>query len=493
MIRLSTIVLLLFCIISCNTKKVESESNLLPVIQKALNDSSSVVYGDFKKFPVNKSKLPIGVFDSGTGGMTVLEVLLNMDEYDNITGAQGSDGIPDLEGEDFTYFADLANMPYGMYSSENKDLFFKELVVKDALFLLGKKYYQNVYDVDKSGVKDPSKIIVIACNTATAYGLQEIDTLLKASGTNVKVIGVINAGVKALMNNLESDKKDSVAVGVLATIGTISSNAYEKEIKKAINQLNYSGFIKVVNQPGAGFAEAVDEEKEYVNSNQLVVRDSYRGPVLGVKDNDIKPVLLPVYNFNYNGNNMLLKKDANGISQLQLNSAANYARYHLVSLLEKHRKEGASVPMKHIILGCTHYPFLLDTLNKVIAELREYNTGGVYIYKNLIDENFSFIDPAVYTSKECYETLRKDNDLALRITNGNVKIFQSVPAFGLTSDQLDGENALSYSFKYGREEGKEDITTIAVPFSRKYVNEDVIGRIERMLPTTFSKIKNSID
>ena len=251
--------------------------------------------------------------------------------------------------------------------------------------------------------------------------------------------------------------------------------------------------FRSINQSGAGFAEAVDEEKEYVDVNQKAIRSSYRGPVLGINSDNIKPVLLPVYNFDYTGNNMLYKKGNNGISDIQLNSSGNYARFHLVSLLEKHRNSGAQVPLKYVILGCTHYPFLLDTLNNVIAELREYNSGGVYIYKNLIDENFSFIDPAVYTAKECYKILREDNNLALRIQDGKVDIYQSIPALGLTSEQLDGEYSLSYDFKYGRNEGTEDITTVQVPFSRSYVNNDVIERIKRMLPSTYSKIYNKID
>ena len=465
----------------------------MPIIDKALNDTNSVFYANFNGFPLEMSKLPIGVFDSGTGGLTVLEVLLSIDEFDNITGASGADGIPDFQGENFTYFADLANMPYGMYSSENKVNFFKELVVKDALFLLGNKFFNNKFDIDESGTKEPAKILVIACNTATAYGLNEVDTLLKGSNTGVKVVGVINAGVSALINEMEKDHKDSIAVGVLATIGTIASNAYENEIKRAVKEVAYPGFVKVINQSGAGFAEAVDEEKEYVDVNQKAIRSSYRGPVLGINSDNIKPVLLPVYNFDYTGNNMLYKKGNNGISDIQLNSSGNYARFHLVSLLEKHRNSGAQVPLKYVILGCTHYPFLLDTLNNVIAELREYNSGGVYIYKNLIDENFSFIDPAVYTAKECYKILREDNNLALRIQDGKVDIYQSIPALGLTSEQLDGEYSLSYDFKYGRNEGTEDLTTVQVPFSRSYVNNDVIERIKRMLPSTYSKIYNKID
>ena len=105
------------------------------------------------------SNRPIGVFDSGTGGLTVLEKLLASDAFDNCTGEQCPDGKPDFSAENFVYFGDQANMPYGMYDAEGKADFLRELVVRDAKFMLDAKSHE------------PAKIIVIACNTATAYGL----------------------------------------------------------------------------------------------------------------------------------------------------------------------------------------------------------------------------------------------------------------------------------------------------------------------------------
>ena len=127
------------------------------------------------------SNRPIGVFDSGTGGLTVLEKLLAADAFDNVTGEQCPDGKPDFSSENFVYFGDQANMPYGMYDAEGKADFLRELVVRDAKFVLGKEGHA------------PAKIIVIACNTATAYGLEAATETAKPKG--VKVIGVVNAGV----------------------------------------------------------------------------------------------------------------------------------------------------------------------------------------------------------------------------------------------------------------------------------------------------------
>ena len=207
---------------------------LIPVSEKALGDTSSVFYADFASYPVERAHLPIGVFDSGTGGLTVQEKLLTLDEFDNITGKQSPDGIPDFAGENFVYLADDANMPYGDYDAAGKSDYLRELVVKDALFLLGDSYYNLALDENPDGRKDQVKIIVIACNTATAYGLGDIEKLLQRSGTGVKVIGVINAGVRATLADMDPAK--NYAVGVMATPGTISSGAYARTFKEIAAQ-----------------------------------------------------------------------------------------------------------------------------------------------------------------------------------------------------------------------------------------------------------------
>ena len=63
---------------------------------------------------------PIGVFDSGLGGLTVLERLLDVDQINNATGLYGPDGVPDLARERFVYLGDQANMPSGDSAAEGK-------------------------------------------------------------------------------------------------------------------------------------------------------------------------------------------------------------------------------------------------------------------------------------------------------------------------------------------------------------------------------------
>ena len=78
--------------------------------------------------------LPIGVFDSGIGGLTVLEALLKLDAYHNDTLQPGADGKPDFAQERFICFGDQANMPYGNYPAADKTPFLRELILKDAFF-----------------------------------------------------------------------------------------------------------------------------------------------------------------------------------------------------------------------------------------------------------------------------------------------------------------------------------------------------------------------
>lgn len=473
---------------SCGQKVVEEK--LIPISEKALNDTASVFYADFASYPRQKSQLPIGVFDSGTGGLTVQEVLLTLDSFDNITGKEVGDGIPDFAGENFVYLADDANMPYGDYDAAGKSDYLRELVVKDALFLMGDKYYNLAIDDAPYGEKMEVKVIVIACNTATAYGLADIEKLLAKSGTGVKVIGVINAGVRAALADWEKDT--DYAIGVMATPGTISSGAYQRTINEIAAQKGLNGKITVVNQSALGFANAVDGVSDYVKSGIYSPREEYRGPIMGSSDDQINPSIIERYFFDYSNGALLYSKSNGEFDQIQLNSADNYARFHLVSLVEKYRKSGCDVPLKSIILGCTHYPFHLEVLNKTIEQLRNYKKDGVYIYKNCIAEDFTFIDPAQYTAKECYKLLRENHELALRTSPGKLYPYISIPSYGLDAKNLDEDGNLTYDFKYGRAVGTEDITTKVVPFSSRYIDQETQDRIKRLVPESYSLIKERL-
>lgn len=128
---------------------------------------------------------PIGVFDSGIGGLTVLKELIAL-----------------IPGEDFIYLGDTARLPYGSKSNEVIVRYSRE----NTEFLLAK------------GIK----LLVVACNTSSAVALEEI-----ARGTMAPVIGVIEPGAAAASAASRSGK-----IGVIGTEATIASGAYTRAIQR---------------------------------------------------------------------------------------------------------------------------------------------------------------------------------------------------------------------------------------------------------------------
>jgi len=133
---------------------------------------------------MNKKNLPIGIFDSGIGGLTVLKALEER-----------------LPLETYIYIGDTARVPYGIRSKETV----KRYALEIAEFL----------------VENGIKLLVVACNTASAVAL---DTLKKV--LPVPVIGVIEPGAKAAVN-----ATTRLRIGVIGTETTIKSNSYLKAIK----------------------------------------------------------------------------------------------------------------------------------------------------------------------------------------------------------------------------------------------------------------------
>ena len=137
---------------------------------------------------------PIGVFDSGYGGLTILKELRKQ-----------------LPQYDFIYLGDNARSPYGSRSMGVVYQFTKEAV--DSLFALG------------------CPLVVLACNTASAKALRQIQQqdLPKLDGGAMlrRVLGIIRPTVECI-----GTLTDSKHVGILATEGTVSSESYVTEIHK---------------------------------------------------------------------------------------------------------------------------------------------------------------------------------------------------------------------------------------------------------------------
>ncbi len=149
---------------------------------------------------------PIGVFDSGVGGLTVVKEL-----------------IKELPKEDIIYFGDTARVPYGTKSPSTV----KRYSIENTLFLL----------------KFNVKLLVIACNTSSAIGLSLLQKFF-----SIPIIGVIKPGAKAAIRSTRNSR-----VGVIGTHATISSGAYEREIKHLNNN------VKVLGQSCPLFVPLVEE------------------------------------------------------------------------------------------------------------------------------------------------------------------------------------------------------------------------------------------
>ena len=130
------------------------------------------------------SRAPIGVFDSGLGGLTVFKVLARR-----------------MPEESLIYFGDTAHVPYGSKSPEAIARFSSEV----ARFLA------------KRGIK----LLVVACNTSSAWALPAIRKAVK-----IPVIGVIEPGARGALGVSRGGR-----VGIIGTEATVKSGAYEKAIK----------------------------------------------------------------------------------------------------------------------------------------------------------------------------------------------------------------------------------------------------------------------
>jgi len=134
-------------------------------------------------------KKPIGIFDSGVGGLTVYKAIRS--------------AFPE---EDLIYFGDTARVPYGPKSPNT----IIEYSVQNARFLLQK------------GIK----ILVVACNTSSAVAIPELQHL-----TEIPIIGVITPGAEQAVTQTVNQR-----IGIIGTEGTIRSNAYVNAIHQILPQ-----------------------------------------------------------------------------------------------------------------------------------------------------------------------------------------------------------------------------------------------------------------
>lgn len=471
------------CLLSC--KDEGGERALLPIAQKALTDTASVYYTDLSSYPEDISKLPIGVLDCSVNGFEVVERLLTLDCFDNITGKPGPDGIVDFGGENIQFLSDRANGPYGGYIEEGNLDFLKEQVLCNTLFLMGDDFFNLAGDEYRSGYKEPVKLIMVSSPVADLRVLPDVENFLEQSGTGVKAIGVVEAGVQEAVSDVDED--GNLCVGVLFAPDGVSSIEYESMIRKTVG--NTGGKVQVLNQEAVGLDAAIKGDTAYVDTAAVVARGSYEGPVSGVSYNNIDMSLFDRYGFDTRGN-ALLYPGKGDISGVQLNSVENYVRFHLVSMIERHRRSGSRVPISSIILADGSYAQVRGVLEEVMDELYNYRRGGIYLYRSGISPDFRFIDPAECAAVEAYKILRNDHNLALRGDLTRLESFISLPSASLPEDVLNPDGTMKHGFKYGRQCGSEELTTKVVPFAPRYVSPEIMNYIERNNSEVYSLIRN---
>ena len=156
---------------------------------------------------------PIGMFDSGFGGLTVARALIDM-----------------MPNENLVYIGDTGRYPYGNKSASDVRNF--ALEIANSLV--------NDFDV---------KMIVVACNTAASVALLELQSSL-----SVPVIGVVEPGARALVRATENN-----CVAVIGTVGTIASGAYKNAVAGASKEINRKVSLTATACPG--FVEFVERDE----------------------------------------------------------------------------------------------------------------------------------------------------------------------------------------------------------------------------------------
>lgn len=406
-------------------------------------------------------ELPIGVFDSGIGGLTVLEAILALDQFNNDTMQPDPDGRADFEGEKFIYFGDQANMPYGNYAAVGKQDYLRELVLKDAIFLLGNRYWPQPAAEKPCLDKPPVKAIVIACNTATAYGLEDIKRAIQAWKIPVIVVGVVEAGARGVLESMTVDSQSKSqpqagSIAVLATVGTCSSGAYPRMIQSALG-LAGKPVPHVIQQGFVELAAAIEGDTQVASSG----------------------------------------------------SVDDFIRRDLRRMLDQYRESGGGPPVSRIVLGCTHFPLVQSEILEALSELRASERNGQRPYSELIAPQVTVIDPAAQTAKELWRELArnrlrasgngpkenrvkehqvkenrvKDNDAMLGGSAGQVQFFLSVadPTCELAKRTHDG--LLEHDYKYSRATGQFSLEdTRVVPMTASALPAPSLTLMQTRLP-----------
>ena len=258
---------------------------------------------------------PIGVFDSGYGGLTVLKELVKaLPEYD------------------FLYLGDNARTPYGTRSFE----VVYEYTLQSVKYLFSRN----------------CPLVILACNTASAKALRNIQQLdLPEIAPDRRVLGVIRPSVEKVAEITENGH-----VGVLGTVGTVVSESYPIELEK------WSGG-KVVS----------------------TVQEAC-------------PMWVPIVENN----------------EIGTEGAEYFIRRHILNIIAKDKD------LDTLILGCTHYPLLLETIQKYVPR------------------NIKILDQGKIIAEKLQEYLVRHPEIDNRLTKGGSLTFQTTES----AENFEGKAAL---------------------------------------------------
>ena len=254
---------------------------------------------------------PIGIFDSGVGGTSILKEIHAL-----------------LPNENCIYLADSKNAPYGN-KSKNEII---SLSIKNTELLLSRG----------------CKIIVVACNTATTNAIAHLRATY-----NVSFIGIEPAIKPAALNT------QTKTVGILATKGTLSSELFHETSDL------YAHNIDVIEQVGDGIVPLIESGK--LNSKEMK------------------------------------------------------------SLLESYINPMIERNIDHLVLGCTHYPYLIPILRKLLPENVNIIDSGLAVAKQT---------KAVLTKENILNSSNEEGTVEL-FTNGNIDILNSLLDHKFSTSSLD--------------------------------------------------------
>ena len=250
-----------------------------------------------------QKKLPLGIFDSGFGGLSVAKSIHKL-----------------LPQEDLIYIADSAFTPYG--DMKESDIIKRALLISD--FLVNKK---------------KSKAIVIACNTATAFAVNVLRDRF-----NIPIIGMepaVKPALKVTLNKM---------VGVLATSGTSKSAKFSALLER------YSGDVKFFIQPCPGLVNAI-ERGSFDDAELFGLLEKY---LANFKKNSVDTIVLGCTHFVYIKH---LVKKIMGTDIKIVDTSEAVARQLRVKLDEFNLRENSSETdekMKLILTKHKNIPQVID-------------------------------------------------------------------------------------------------------------------------------------